>query len=206
MTRPWKEFSRRRLLLSAGLLLATSLAACADAPPPYRPAAPEFAGPPQWLTPAERIEVEFAPGLTPPAPSVAARLAATPADVAAAWPKRRLIPDPSSTGLVVYTIERAEAVETLLPRKSGVTALFTRDPEAEFKVSFAVALAIFDASGAKRGGASAEASASATLAEGADERERRELWNRLLGQAAANLDQELQRQAPAGLPGLIKDR
>lgn len=206
MTRRWRSFSRRAALASAALGLAAALAGCAAAPPPYRPAAPDFGGQPVWRAPAERVEVERAPGLAEPEPAVRSRLAASPAAIAAKWPERRLKADPGASGLIVFTIERAEASERYLPRKQGVTALFTRDPEAEFTVAFAASVALFDGGGAKRGSARADARASATLPEGADERERRELWNRLLGDAAAKLDAELQKHVPDGVPGLVRDR
>ncbi len=210
MIRLWTTFSRRvpvrSALAATALATALILAACANQPSAYQPTAPAFAGAPVWRIPAERIDVETAPGVEQPAPAVAARLAALPGDVVRTWPKNRLETDPSSRGLAVYTIERAEASERYLPRKKGVTAAFTNNPEAEFTVAFAVNLQLFQGNGAGLGGARAEARVTATLPESADEDDRRKLWERLMKDAAARLDSELQKQIAVGLPTFVRAR
>lgn len=203
MMRPWIRFSQAaKLSLAAAAALA--LSACAAEQPPYRPAAPTFSGAPVWRVAAERVEIQEAADLQPTAPAVLARLAADPKDVARAWPAARLKTDPASRGLIVYSIDRAEAVERYLPRKTGVTATFTKNPEAEFTVAFAVTVTALGSDGAERGTARAEASATSTLNEGTDEDERRMLWERLMKTAAAKLDAELQKQIPVGLKTIIR--
>ena len=185
---------------SAIVGLALTLAGCA-ATPAYQPTAPRFDGPPVWQVAADRIEIKTAPGVMPPDGAVAARLAAQPADVARGWAKSRLKADPGASGTVIYMVEKAEAIERYLQREKGVTALFVKNTEAEFTVAFAVNLTQFDASGVRRGGARAESQVIGQLKEGSDEDDRRKLWERLLIDAADRLDQELQKQAPTGLPG-----
>lgn len=202
MMRRFQSFSRRAALISAAASLA--LAACADAPLVYLPSAPTFEGPPVWQMAADQIRIVEGPDVKAPDPAVSARLAATPAEVARRLAKQRLRADPGARGEVVFTIERAEATEEYLPRKSGVTAIFTKDPEAKLNVAFAVSIDAFDPTGAPRGTARAEASASSTLLEGADEDERRKLWERLLNDAAMRLDAELQKQVPVGLGAVAR--
>ena len=133
------------------------------------------------------------------------RRGASPEDVARSGPASRRRTDPSSAGAIIFTIEKASAVERILPRKTGVTAAFTRDPERELEVAYAVSLALFDGKGQKRGAARAEARATSTLIEGSDEDDRRKLWDKLMRDAAGKLDAELQRQVPTGLPGLQQE-
>ncbi len=203
MMRPWTNFCQTAATLSLAVL-ALALAGCAAEAPPYRPSAPTFAGAPVWRVAADRVEVQEADDLKPTEPPVLARLAADPKDVARAWPKARFRTDPASRGLIVYRIDRAEAVERYLPRKTGVTAAFTKNPEAEFTVAFAVTVTALGSDGAERGTARAEASATSTLNEGTDEDERRRIWERLMRNAAAKLDAELQKQVPVGLKSIIR--
>jgi len=195
----------RRAAGSAILAATLFLAGCATAPP-YRPTAPSFEGPPVFRVSANRIEVETASTVQSPDPAVGARLAAMPEDVARSWPARRLRADPGAGGSLVFTVEKAEATERYLQPKTGITALFTKNPEAEFAVAFAVSLRQFDASGAHRGSARAESLVKGTLPEGADEDDRRKVWERIFKDAAARLDQELIKQTPVGLPGSTKVR
>lgn len=196
------DFSTRATTLrGAALALAVGLAGCASAPA-YQPGAPTFDGGPVWRAPASQIEVVTSPEVGRPETQIMTRLAAAPEDVARSWPDSRLRTDTSQNGALIFTIEKASATERFLPRKSGVTAAFTRDPESELEVAYAVSLALFDGKGQKRGSARAESRASSTLAEGSDEDDRRKLWDKLMRLAAAKLDDELKRQVPAGLPSL----
>lgn len=203
--RPLRNFSRRETWLKGALAaMALALASCASEPA-FQPGAPTFDGPPVWRVPASEITVQTSPEVGSPESQVLTRLAASPEEVARRWPASRLRADPSRNGAVVYTVEKASAVEKLLPRKSGVTAAFTRDPESELEIAYAVSIALFDGKGEKRGSARAESSAKSTLAEGSDEDDRRKLWDRLMREAANRLDAELQRQVPTGLPGVEQE-
>jgi hypothetical protein len=200
---PWSNFFRRGILFS-GLAAAFLLAACGETKPPYQPTTPSFSATPVWSIAAGRIDIVEAPTVKAPDPGIAIRLAATPVDIARAWPPRRLRVNLGNTGRVVYTIERAEATERYLRTRGGVTGFFARDPEVEFTVAFAVSLNAYNAAGASLGVANADALASGTLAEGEDEDKRRQLWARLLNDATQRLDQELQKQAPVGLARVIQ--
>lgn len=206
MMRPWIAFCRRAVVLSAIATVALTVAACEKAPLPFTAKAPAFEGPPVWRVAADSIEIEQTPNVVAPGPAVAARLVVLPVDVARAWPRQRLRADPGARGVLVYTIERADASERQLPREKGLTALFRNSPEAEFTVAFAVNLNLFDATGARRGSARAESRATASFRENADETDRRRLWAKLMQEAAARLDAELQKQAPIGLKGMIYER
>lgn len=195
---------RATALRGAALALAVGLAGCASAPA-YQPGAPTFDGGPVWRAPAGQIEIITSPEVGKPETRIMTRLAAAPEDVARSWPDSRLRTDTSQNGAIIFTIEKASATERFLPRKSGVTAAFTRDPESELEVAYAVSLALFNGKGEKRGSARAESRAASTLAEGSDEDDRRKLWDRLMREAAAKLDAELKRQVPAGLPGLQEE-
>jgi len=199
--RPWIGFSAattRSARLAAGVAIALALAGCTTAPA-YLPTAPRFEGTPVWQVAADRIEIEVAPEVTPPEPAVAARLAEPPLATAKRWPAARLRTSPGARGTVVYRIERAEATERYLPRKSGVTATFANNAEAELTVAFTVAISETDALGTRRGTARAEASVTGTLREKADEDDHRKLWERLMRDAAERLDKELQAQVPNAL-------
>ena len=89
---------------------------------------------------------------------------------------------------------------------SGVTALFTKNAIAEYTVAYAVQVTLFDGGGRKRGSARAQSRVRATLLEGADETDKRKLWDKLMHDAARKLDAELQKQVPQGLPGLTRER
>jgi len=195
---------RATALRGAVLALAVGLAGCASAPA-FQPGAPTFDGAPVWRVPASQIEVQTSPEVGKPETQILTRLAIAPEDVARSWPASRLRTDSSQNGAIVFTIEKASATERILPRKTGVTAAFTRDAESVLEVAYAVSLALFDGKGQKQGGARAEARASSTFVEGSDEDDRRKLWDRLMREAAAKLDAELQRQVPEGLPGLQQE-
>lgn len=206
MTRRWTAFSRRTVLHSAAVALALAVAGCADSKAPFKPEPIAFDGAPVWRAPADRIEIEQTPNVAAPGPAVAARLATLPVDVMRAWPKQRLRADPGARGVLVYTIERAEASERYLEPKKGVTSWFISGPEAEFTVALAAHVNLFDATGGRRGSARAEATSVGELKENADETERRRLWDRLMREAAGRLDRELQKHLPTGLPGLEETR
>jgi hypothetical protein len=200
---PWTNFFRRGILFS-GLTAALLLAACGETKPPYQPTAPTFNAAPVWSIAAGRVDIVEAPTVKTLDSGVAIRLAATPVDIARAWPPRRLRVNPGNGARVVYTIKQADATERYLRTRGGVTGFFARDPEVEFTVTFAVSLNAYNAAGASLGAANADAFASGTLAEGEDEDKRRQLWARLLNVAAQRLDQELQKQVPVGLARVIQ--
>jgi len=197
--RPWL-ISRR---LASAFLLAAALAGC-QTTEPFRATAPVFEPPPVWTVAADRIETEIAPGADAVDPEAAVRLGASPLETALAWPMARLRPDPAARGRVVYRVEKATATRETLETTSGVAGAFRRDPEFRLSVAFAVSLASYGGDGSETGGATAQASASRTVREGANEEDRRKAWDAVLREAARELDEQLIRQTPTGLARAIQ--
>jgi hypothetical protein len=200
--------ARRRAFLGAGIVagIAFGVAACTAPVAPYQPAKVTFAEAPVWRLAADQIVIKEGPGVAPPDAAVAIRIAEPPTEIIRRWAATRLRTDSASRGTVTVLIERAEASERFLQKPRGVTAALTDNAEAEVTVAFAVVISATDSSGASTGEVRADASIVSTRNESADEDAKRQQFDRMLRDAAARLDAELNKRIPAGLAPFLQKR
>lgn len=115
-------------------------------------------------------------------------------DGARAWAASHFNLTGSSVNALRITIRKGDIIEKLLPVKKGFKGLFTKDQSAEYSAVLEVEVAIVDPSGKVLSAASGKATNSRTVAEGATETEKQQVWAGLVVASFDNLDAELQPQ------------
>jgi hypothetical protein len=106
------------------------------------------------------------------------------------WANDRLNANGTS-GLAVFTINDASAIEEKLDKKTGISGIFTNDQSERYTTNVDVTLELFDAMSKRVGTASAKASRFTTMAENATLLEREKAWFELVEKMMVDFDKEL---------------
>ena len=180
---------RRAFLLLPPLAL---LASACDTPPNRRDFATlTFQDRPSIRLDVAQIEIVNnykAPGQ---APNVDHLFPQKPVDVATAW-GRDVLRAVGSRGMATYTILDASAIETRLPRSTGVGQVFKKEQSDRYDLKIAVRLDLNNPVLRAIGEAQASASRSQTVAEDMTLNEREAVWFEMTESAMRELDQKLE--------------
>jgi len=184
---------RRRdfLLLPALTALAGPITAC-DTPPSRQSFATlTFQDRPNLRLDVAQIEIVEAYKSPGQAPNVDHLFPQKPADVAASW-GRDVLRAVGQRGMATYTILDASALETRLPRATGVTQVFKSEQSERYDLKIAVRLDLNNPLLRATGNATASASRSQTVAEDMTLNEREAVWFAMTESAMRELDQKLE--------------
>lgn len=180
--------NRRSFLLLPSLAL---LAAC-DTPPMRQSFATlTFQDRPKIRLDVAQIEVVDAYQAPGAAPYVDHLFPQKPEDVAAAWGRDVLLAV-GERGMARYTIIDASAMETPLPRSSGLTQVFKTEQSDRYDLHIEVKLELGNPLLATTGVATASANRSQTVAEDTTLNERETIWFQMTESAMRELDQKLE--------------
>lgn len=181
---------RRRefLLLTSSALLAS---AC-DTPPKRQTFATlTFQDRPQLRLDVAQIEIVQAYKAPGQAPNVDHLFPQKPLDVATAW-GRDVLRAVGQRGMATYTILDASAIETDLPRSTGLTQVFKTEQSQRYDLKIAVRLEMGNPLLLTTGSAEASATRSQTVAENMTLNQREAIWFQMTESAMRELDQKLE--------------
>jgi hypothetical protein len=179
---------RREFLLLPSLAL---LAAC-DTPPNRRDFATlTFQDRPSIRLDVAQIEIVQAYKAPGQAPNVDHLVPQKPLDVATSW-GRDVLRAVGQRGMATYTVLDASAVETRLPRSTGMTQVFKKEQSDRYDLKIAVQLQLNNPLLRATGTAQASASRSQTVAEDMTLNEREAVWFEMTESAMRELDQKLE--------------
>lgn len=181
---------RRRefLLLTSSALLAS---AC-DTPPKRQTFATlTFQDRPQLRLDVAQIEIVQAYKAPGQAPNVDHLFPQKPLDVATAW-GRDVLRAVGQRGMATYTILDASAIETDLPRSTGLTQVFKTEQSDRYDLKIAVRLDLGNPLLLTTGSAEASATRSQTVAENMTLNQREAVWFQMTESAMRELDQKLE--------------
>jgi len=181
---------RRRefLLLTSSALLAS---AC-DTPPKRQTFATlTFQDRPQLRLDVAQIEIVQAYKAPGQAPNVDHLFPQKPLDVATAW-GRDVLRAVGERGMATYTILDASAIETDLPRSTGLTQVFKTEQSQRYDLRIAVRLELGNPLLLTTGSAEASATRSQTVAENMTLNQREAIWFQMTESAMRELDQKLE--------------
>lgn len=181
---------RRRefLLLTSSALLAS---AC-DTPPKRQTFATlTFQDRPQLRLDVAQIEIVQAYKAPGQAPNVDHLFPQKPLDVATAW-GRDVLRAVGQRGMATYTILDASAIETDLPRSTGLTQVFKTEQSQRYDLRIAVRLELGNPLLLTTGSAEASATRSQTVAENMTLNQREAVWFQMTESAMRELDQKLE--------------
>lgn len=181
---------RRRefLLLTSSALLAS---AC-DTPPKRQTFATlTFQDRPQLRLDVAQIEIVQAYKAPGQAPNVDHLFPQKPLDVATAW-GRDVLRAVGQRGMATYTILDASAIETPLPRATGLTQVFKTEQSDRYDLKIAVRLDLGNPLLLTTGSAEASATRSQTVAENMTLNQREAIWFQMTESAMRELDQKLE--------------
>jgi hypothetical protein len=196
--RPWMKF-----LATSSLLL---LLACAQSPSVYRSEPIELSASPSWRAVADRLQVVQAPGVSQPDTKISSLLAELPVETLRRWVQTRITTDKSTRGLIVATIQKAEATQSKLVGKSNVLSIFDNKPTNRRAINLALTLSAFDSENKEVGKVNVEVQVASNFSDNSEPKNQRLQWEQLLTRAIENLDIELSRQLPKGFPDFEKLR
>jgi hypothetical protein len=180
--------NRRSFLLLTG---ASAVAACNTPPARHSFATLTFQDrPPIRLDVAqiEMVRVYQAPGA---APSVDHLFPQKPVDVAESW-GRDVLRAVGQRGMATYTIFDASAVETKLPRSTGLTQVFKTEQSDRYDLRIEVQLEVGNPLLATTGIVTASATRSQTVAENMTLNQRESIWFQMTESAMRELDGKLE--------------
>ena len=182
----------------AFLLVALCALAACDTPPTREPFPKLTYGhmPPYRLA-VGRVEVvdEYHPPMAPP--NVEQNFPVSPAATAEQWGHDRL-QAAGGSGRAVYTVLRADAVETHLAgdQCSGLFGDFTIPQSERYDLNIAVRLQIIDAGGHVAATVNGAATRSRTVAADATLNDRERVWFDMTEQAMIDLNASLEKSIP----------
>ena len=180
--------NRRSFLLLTG---ASALAAC-DTPPMRQSFATlTFQDRPPIRLDVAQIEIVRAYQAPGAAPNVDHLFPQKPADVAESW-GRDVLRAVGQRGMATYTILDAAAVETKLPRSTGLTQVFKTEQSDRYDLRIEVQLEVGNPLLATTGIATATATRSQTVAENMTLNQRETIWFQMTENAMRELDQKLE--------------
>ena len=181
--------NRRSFLLLPTLAL---LASACDTPPKRQSFATlTFQDRPNIRLDVAQIEIVNAYKAPGQAPNVDHLFPQKPAEVAAAW-GRDVLRGVGSRGMATFTILDASAIETRLPRASGLTQVFKTEQSDRYDLKIAVRLELGNPLLQARGIAEASARRSQTVAEDMTLNQREAVWFEMTESAMRELDQKLE--------------
>lgn len=184
--------------LTGGALLLLSLTACST--PGEERSFPDlsFTGQPPIRLNVATIDVtqSYVPGTA--APHVDQLFPEQPAKAAAQWAHDRL-QAAGSNGTASYDVVDASAIDTKLPRSSGLSSLTTVDQTDRFDLSITVKLSAISGDGLQRGSAQVTVTRSQTISEKTTDVERDGVWYDMTKDAMAELDAKLSDQINSNL-------
>jgi hypothetical protein len=121
-----------------------------------------------------------------------------PAKAATQWAHDRL-QAAGSNGTASYDVVDASAIDTPLPRSSGITALTTIDQTDRFDLSITVKLSAVSGDSLHRGSTQVTVTRSQTISEKTTDIERDGVWYDMTKDAMAELDAKLSAQIDSNL-------
>lgn len=182
------SFRFAALALVAGL--AGLVSACAVDDPSNRFAQITYQHLPDIRLDVGEIQIEQAYVTPGREPNVDHRFPVPPKDAAARWAQDRLVAGGDRLTFR-YIIRQASAVETELPKSTGVTGMLTTDQSERYELHIVVEMQVLDGRQIQ-GNAKAEARRSLTVPEDSSLNEREEVWYRLTEQTMRDLDVQLE--------------
>ncbi len=123
-------------------------------------------------------------------PAVDHRFPVQPKDAAARWAQDRLVAAGDRLTFR-YIIRDASAVETELPKTTGVSGMLTTDQSERYETHIVIEMQVLDGRQVQ-GTAQAEASRSVTVPEDITLNERERVWYRLTEDTMKDLDKQLE--------------
>ena len=97
------------------------------------------------------------------------------------------------TGNARYTVINAAVTEKPLPKTEGLAGVFKKEPSERYTATVEAQLEIFDNTGRRLQLASARATRSRSLQEGATQQERELMWSELIEALMKDFDKEMER-------------
>lgn len=180
----------KKLLLS---LVAVTLAACSDAPPPPPQFTISFADKPVYNLYASKIEIVEDYQSTFRYPNVEHQFTITPAEGVRIWARDRLRAA-GNDNIVEVIIKDASVVEKPLHTNKGIKGAFTNEQSANYEGRIAVEIKLFEAAKMiPTATVNVNVGKSMTLAENASPRDREQLYNTLTRDMMTALDAQLSR-------------
>ena len=181
---------RRRefLLLTSSALLAS---AC-DTPPKRQSFATlTFQDRPNIRLDVAQIEIVQAYKAPGKSPNVDHLFPQKPVDVATAW-GRGVLRAVGERGMATYTVLDASAIDTPLPRSTGLTQVFKTEQSDRYDLKIAIRLDVGNPLLQATGSAEATATRSQTVAENMTLNQREAVWFAMTESAMRELDQKLE--------------
>ena len=181
---------RRRefLLLTSSALLAS---AC-DTPPKRQSFATlTFQDRPNIRLDVAQIEIVQAYKAPGKSPNVDHLFPQKPVDVATAW-GRDVLRAVGERGMATYTVLDASAIDTPLPRSTGLTQVFKTEQSDRYDLKIAIRLDVGNPLLQATGSAEATATRSQTVAENMTLNQREAVWFAMTESAMRELDQKLE--------------
>lgn len=180
----------KKLLAS---LIAVTLAACSDAPPPPPQFTLSFSDKPVYNLSASKIEVVEDYQSTFRHPNVEHQFAITPAEGVRIWTRDRLRAA-GGDNTVEVVIKDASVVEKPLNTQKGIKGAFTNEQAADYEGKLAVDIKLFEATKMiPTATVSVSVGKSMTLAESASPRDREKLYNSLVEEMMKALNEQLEK-------------
>lgn len=185
--------TRRRIAPLALLLGALLLSGCTKPPPPAAQFAEiTFQQFPRFNFAVGRIDIvrEYVPPATPP--NVDHLFPVPPAQMAERWARDRLAAA-GGPGELRYIIKRASAVETQLPRTTGIRGAFTNDQTQRYEAVVEVEIEVRNERGYRDGIATGRAERRRSVGEDISLAERERVWFAMTEELGRDLNLELER-------------
>ena len=180
--------NRRSFLLLTG---ATALAACDTPPARHSFATLTFQDRPPIRLDVAQIEIVRAYQAPGASPNVDHLFPQKPVDVAESW-GRDVLRAVGQRGMATYTILDASAVETKLPRSTGLTQVFKTEQSDRYDLRIEVKLEVGNPLLATTGVATAAVTRSQTVGENMTLNQRESVWFQMTENAMRELDQKLE--------------
>ena len=180
--------NRRSFLVAAG---ATALAACDTPPTRHSFANLTFQDRPPIRLDVAQIEIVRAYQAPGAAPNADHLFPQKPVDVAESW-GRDVLRAVGQRGMATYTILDASAVETKLPRSTGLTQVFKTEQSDRYDLRIEVKLEVGNPLLATTGIATASVTRSQTVGENMTLNQRESVWFQMTEKAMRELDGKLE--------------
>jgi|HubBroStandDraft_1064217.scaffolds.fasta_scaffold03791_9 hypothetical protein len=194
----------RNSALPAALALVGMLAACESAPP--RPTYPDIhftaASPIRLAVSGVDVRSEFKPTFR--SPNVEHLFPVPPSRAAENWAHDRLQVSSGGAHRARFTIQDASVTETELPKKTGLTATFTKEPAEQYDATLAVMLEIVDDHGVPLRSVAVKVTRSHTVLEGITPNERDQAWYDMTKMLMADFDQQMTAEISAHFGGFFQ--
>lgn len=179
-----------RIAAALCLGLAGLVSACAVDDPSNRFAQITYQHLPDITLDVGEIQIEQAYVTPGREPNVDHRFPVQPKDAAARWAQDRLVAGGDRLTFR-YIVREASAVETELPRTSGVKGMLTTDQSERYETHIVIEMQVLDGRSVQ-GTATAEVSRSITVPEDISLNERERVWYRLTEDSMNDLNDQLE--------------